>query len=148
MDTVPKTPSELKALYPYQFTKSDDRLAFTRGWFGLFAATCRRVDETLGNDKRGFQWLQLKEKFGSARWYWQMDKSAGTADPEMKQRLLDMIQGEVTKTETTCIVCGDVGERNSYGGYHLVLCPTHSKLRRVDPGLTGIIWLDDNTPGV
>ena len=144
----PTTPAELKTLYPYQFAGKSIELSFMRGWFSLFANTCRQVDDILGEDKRGFHWIQLKEKFGSARWYWTITDKARKADPDLNRRLMQLVADGTAKTDTACIACGSPGELDTHGGYHLVLCPTHAEQRKVEPESMQIIWLDDNTPGV
>ena len=44
------------------------------GWRSIFEKLCEDIDALLGLDKRGFHFIQCKEKFGSARWYWGMRK--------------------------------------------------------------------------
>ena len=66
----PKTPAELKARFPYQFDNPKSLgISFARGWFKGFAELCAEIDTLLGDDKRGFVWAQVKEKFGSARFH-------------------------------------------------------------------------------
>lgn len=92
----------------------------------------------LSADKRGFHWMQLKEKFGSARWYWKMDVPRDEAERSLKMRLSEHVGAAVDRTSTmcivciVCIVCGEAGEVDAYGGWHLVLCPHHKQMRRVD----------------
>ena len=68
-----KTPRELKARFPYMFRTADPfAFEFPKAWFPAFVKLCEEIDALLGDKKRGFCWLQTKEKFGSARYYWKM----------------------------------------------------------------------------
>jgi len=59
-----KNPEQLISALPYQFA-GDIGIEFYRGWMGIFSRLCFAIDEALGDDKRGFHWTQVKEKFGS-----------------------------------------------------------------------------------
>jgi len=149
------TPRELKARYPYQFAGPHLGLSFYRGWTPVFAELCADIDAQLGPNKREFHWDQLKEKFGCARWYWDMERLLKPDEvPESKiflsiveiddqrqrlayprelalrQRIQTLLQQAEARTQTACIVCGDLAEVDRSTGHHLVLCPEHARQRR------------------
>lgn len=64
--------SELKSFlarfsYMFPLTGSERRRAyvFFRGWMPTFAQLCKRVDAILGEDKRDYEWVRIREKFGA-----------------------------------------------------------------------------------
>jgi len=127
----PITPRELKAKYPYQFVGPHIELSFYKGWMPIFAQLCADIDAELGPNKRSFHWRQLKEKFGSARWYSQMDPLLEPQeDAEDLQRIQTLRRDAEAATQTTCIVCGEAGEADRGSGYYLVVCLEHARQRR------------------
>lgn len=100
----------------------------------------------LSADKRGFHWMQLKEKFGSARWYWKMDVPRDEAERSLKMRASEHVGAAVDRTLTMCIVCGEAGKVDAHGGWHLVLCPHHKQMRRVDRESMRAAAMTDDTP--
>ena len=69
--------------YPYMFAGPFIELVMYAGWHTPFTKLCDDIDAALGDNKRGFRWIQLKEKFGQPRWYWEMD---GESDLVMDMR--------------------------------------------------------------
>lgn len=67
------TPRQLKSRYPYMFNGQNIGISIARGWMPLFEQLCKDIDELLGDDKQGFHFIQCKEKYGSARFYWSME---------------------------------------------------------------------------
>jgi hypothetical protein len=166
----PITPKQIKARYPYQFFGPHIELSFYKGWMPIFAQLCADIDAELGLNKRSFHWRQLKEKFGSARWYSQMDPLLETqedaedlthlsiaevnervlrlADPNelaLRQRIQTLRRDAEAATQTTCIVCGEAGEADRGTGYHLVICPEHARQRR--RGNMEQSWFEDEEKG-
>jgi hypothetical protein len=147
-----KNPNELKARFPHMFDGKNIGISIPKGWFPIFAKLCEDIDELLGTDKKNFQWVQAKEKFGVARWYYRIDGLS----PAIKVRVFDesnavtvlsdsrkekpaanvqelvaeLIASAEQKTHTTCIVCGDAGHPDSHSGYVLVLCAQHARQRK------------------
>ncbi len=149
-----KNPTQLKARFPYQFGGHNIGISVARGWFPAFAQLCADIDHLLGDDKRNFHWTQVKEKFGSARYYWAMDRrnpyvnvsivdAAGSVLSVVRQEqedesnptsqvsrqisaLIDQASGA---TSTSCIACGLPGRLDNYQGYVLVLCEKHADAR-------------------
>lgn len=62
--------AELKVRYPYQFTGQDIGLHVPVGWQAIFAKLCADIDAVITEEEKPlFNWVQLKEKFGTARFY-------------------------------------------------------------------------------
>lgn len=153
----PNTPHDLKAMYRYQFEGPNIGISFARGWLPLFAQLCADIDRTLTGNKRGFHWVQVKEKFGSARFYFAFaDREsdvvidiAGPGGVLTKQiatkartrsnagKEFERIAGEIrrlvneaeSKTRHACLACGAEGSSHEHDDYYLVLCPVHQKAR-------------------
>lgn len=148
----------LKARFPYQFEGARLGLYLCAGWMGLFEKLCEDVDQLLGADKRGFHWDQVKEKYGSARFYHQLGEmtpdirldlhsETGMASMVMPgesrpgashypDEVLRLVKGlrrlviEAEKqTQHMCAVCGQPGELDRSQAWVLVVCPEHKALR-------------------
>lgn len=147
-----KTLKEIEKLYPYQFAGKNIGLSIANGWLPEFYELCKNIDDLLGENKRSFHWVQLKEKFGSARYYWSVkgkqdsvrvdcispkkvvsyktNPPASKSEPQaLFDQLSKIIDAVEAKTHTHCIVCGALGKIDQREGYVLVLCDLHSKLR-------------------
>ena len=159
-------PKQLKARFPYMFDGENIGLSFCRGWFPLFTKLCVDIDGLLGPDKRGFHWVQLKEKFGSARFYWAMDghrpapriglisasqvaavasrgncpDQTGGSQPSVARRIDDLVGQTILATRSLCIVCGQPGKPNQDEPWILVLCDEHAMQRR--QGELESAWFD------
>jgi hypothetical protein len=164
------TPKELKARYPYQLAGPHIGLSFYRGWMPVFAQLCADIDAQLGPNKRGFHWVQMKEKFGSARWYFEMDlllepneaaedlthlsiaqvnerfeRLVNPQELALHERIRSLRREAHARTQTACIVCGELAEVDRSTGPYLVLCPEHARQRRrgdMEPA-----WFDDEEKG-
>ena len=155
----------LEQRFPYQFAGYNLGISVPKGWASLFTKLCEDVDATLGEDKRGFYWRQVKEKWGTGSFYWSLGKHgasvrvdlvgpAGVLSFENKSKLersskqeaevagvlRDLIQAAEKKTGDTCILCGkSPAAIDNTGGYLLTLCEEHAQMRRSD---------DDNLPSI
>jgi hypothetical protein len=129
-----KTIAELIAAYPYMFEGEALGLALHRGWLPTFANLCHDVDELLGEDKRSFWWIELKEMSSAARWCAHYDlkdlKEDGSlmpVEPNLSAATIDgLINVAQDETSTLCIVCGGPAKVASHGGWNLCLCQGHS----------------------
>lgn len=154
---------DLQTLYPYQFSAPVLGIAMAKGWGVVFAQLCADVDQVLGENKRGFHWSQVKEKFGSARFYFEfadrrpdlrldlhmpgglVSEVVPTERPVRSEddRSFEQVNAEIRKlalaaeaaTRRACLVCGKEGQQDGDGGYVLVLCPEHQAQRRQAHGL-------------
>jgi hypothetical protein len=154
----PTSLRELRARYPYQFSGPWLEIEVAKGWMSLFAILCADVDEALGADTYGFYWSQIKEKFGSARFYYRFgerkavpsdhrpDRDRGRNYQQVVMEVFNLTEKAEEATLSICLACGKAGSRDSTGGYLLVLCPEHkAQRRRSAAGQPLIVWetLDD-----
>jgi hypothetical protein len=58
------TPKQLEARFPYMFAGQNIGFSFYRGWFALFENLCQDIDALLGQGKRGFRWVGIKNGLG------------------------------------------------------------------------------------
>lgn len=150
-----KTKNLLKNLqgrFPYMFEGKHLSLSISKGWESLFEKLCVDIDALLGADKQGFHWIQLKEKFGAARFYWSMEGGPHAArisridalgvvttlverpvedpsNPTLEEQVAALVDAASDKTLHMCIVCGQPGKGHSDHGYVLILCDEHIKQR-------------------
>ncbi len=123
------TPGELKARYPYQFDNPKSLgVSFARGWFNGFADLCAQIDEILGESKRGFVWAQAKEKYGSARYHFDIFGRTGK-NVVVARQIQALVLEAASRTAKQCIVCGEPDEMRNEGGYVLCLCDEHKAVR-------------------
>ena len=144
------TGDQLKQLFPYQFNHPHVTCEFYRGWMPIVSGLCMELDILLGSlgksdqHRKQFQWLQMKEKMGSARLYFTLgDQKITVLDfhypegtlshlmlPKSPTDLFGLIHALVqtaqAETKTTCMVCGGIAKTQSYGGYLQTLCEAHS----------------------
>ncbi len=159
----PLSLKDLQARYPYQFKDPELGISMAKGWVVVFAQLCSDVDQVLGQDKRGFHWSQVKEKFGSARFYFQftgrqpdlrldIHMPGGVLSQVLpfdrqirneQDRSFEQVKAEIhglaiqaeKATRHACLVCGKEGSQDIGNGYVLVLCPDHRAQRRQPEGL-------------
>ncbi|MBK1684225.1 hypothetical protein CKO18_11710 [Rhodoferax fermentans] len=134
------------------------------GWMSVFAQLCENIDEILGPDKRGFHFVQCKQKFGSARWYCKLNKvkqrtpvdildSKGVVmslrvpdkhkTPDMLgEKIAALVHEAEARTMQLCIVCGEPSRLDTFDGYMLQLCAVHKKMRR--KGTLPNFWEEDD----
>ena len=161
---LPDTLQALKERYPYMFAGQNIGFAFYRGWFEMFVQLCADIDAALGENRRGFHWVQIKEKFGSYRLYYSMQQDAGVtsisyeavpgpghvglrprAEPvdagapaSPAQRIRQLVNQAEDATTGMCMACGAPARVKSYGGNYLNLCGRHApdlSLAHDDPRL-------------
>ena len=130
-----RTPGDLIRRYPYQFERAIGNLAFHKGWFDILVQLCADIDAVLRENRHGFRWLQIKEKFGSARLDYRMDffeKDAQDRSDEEHRiyaAISQLVHAAETQTAQRCIVCGSPGSLNRDSCYLLTLCDFHAQLR-------------------
>lgn len=143
--------------YPYMFSGRSIELVMVEGWHAPFAKLCHDIDAALGENKHGFYWVQLKEKFGQPRWYWEMEGEGDlfmdlhvaptprTQDPsvresphityrretpgELRGRIRQLVDAAAAECDGRCKVCGEAGSRKSIHGWLQILCDQHAKER-------------------
>lgn len=117
---------ELSKRFPYMFSGRNAGFSVADGWVEVFTKLCEDIDAVLGENKRGFHWVQLKEKFGSARFYHQHD---GGTD-EVFWLVDDLVDKAQEKTESMCFYCGKPGKADAHRGWMLVVCEEHAAERK------------------
>jgi hypothetical protein len=154
----------LQQRYAYMFATKNMGIDIPTGWLPIFEKLCKDIDEILGLDKRGFHFIQCKEKFGSARWYCKLSKvkqrvpvdiidvhgavvSSGAPDlPKTPvtfgEKIAKLVHEAEARTLHSCIVCGEHSHLDSSGGYMLQLCAVHKKMRR--KGTLPNFWPDED----
>ncbi len=98
----------LRAKYPYHFHKSQLGAHLTLGWLSRFMPLCAEVDQTLGEDKRGFHWNGVDEKFGvvSFGYGFHARKEVVIAGCELLDPLMERARLDL---KGCCVVCGRAG---------------------------------------
>ena len=95
------------------------------GWYSLIANLCQEVDDFFGYDMghsiKGFKWVQIKEKFGTLRAYYDVKKLEGQGS----EKLREIINKYEKLSAITCEECGDVGELRSATGWYTTKCDKH-----------------------
>jgi Calcineurin-like phosphoesterase len=90
------------------------------GWRDLLERACDRIEVALG---RGvFKVLQIKEKFGTLRFYWSGDLSL-----EAEAKVEEAIALAQARSACTCEICGAEGRLYSRGGWRATACAKHAK---------------------
>ncbi|MGJ7511304.1 hypothetical protein [Variovorax sp. GT1P44] len=135
---------QLKARFPYMFEGQAISMEYYDGWLPIFVEACEQIDKVLGENKRGFFWRQVKEKYGSARFYFRLGtskrlvidlsdgegghsvfKKATKKGDSVADRIDAILDQAEAKTCTTCMVCGAPAETKPYDGYYLTVCAAH-----------------------
>lgn len=160
------TIKQLQDRFPYMFEGQNIGISIARGWESLFVRLCEDIDKLLGPDKRDFHWVQVKEKFGSARFYWTMKnrspsvridiisesgvvtplvaRGEGRKPQSVSEQIDALVETTSHKIQRLCIVCGKPGAVNNDEPYVLVLCPDHAADRRKGRLKPTQIWGDES----
>jgi hypothetical protein len=97
------------------------------GWRDLLERACGRIRAAARPDGGTFHATQIKEKYGSLRFYW-----TGSLSPEAAARVEDAIDLAEARSACTCEICGEPGDL--YGpGWLITRCAEHSEGRRREP---------------
>ena len=158
--------ASMEARFPYQFEGYNLGISVPKGWMPVFSELCADIDQALGTDKRGFCWRQVKEKFGTGRFYWALDEqssatridvalpngsqsfqsspSAETSNnpvASIAEAIHKLVHEAEAKTSEICILCGEEPAKpDSTTGYVLTLCKLHTELRMRDPDSLPSPW--------
>jgi hypothetical protein len=127
-----KTFKEIQAMYPYQFGGPKIGISLANGGLVLVEQLCLNIDLALGENKRGFHWTQIKEKFGSARFHYQSTSTKDrAADKAVTEKINQQISSAMAAINHMCIVCGEPvpGSPDHSDDYTSLLCPKHKQTR-------------------
>jgi hypothetical protein len=92
------------------------------GWRDLLDRACVRIRAAVQADGGTFKFSQIKEKYGSARLYWD-----GTLSPDAYALVEEAIALAEARSSVTCEVCGEEGRL--YGGWLTTRCAAHAEGR-------------------
>lgn len=133
----------LKAQFPYMFEVRGLGHDIYKGWLPDFIEACEQIDSLLGNDKRGFHFSQIKEKYGWSRYYFRTDDATpmrlsikdpgglyetihGIDDKQIEQQIATILQNAEKKSMHKCINCGVPAEIQQVHGMLLCVCDEHA----------------------
>lgn len=132
----------LSLRFPYMFERKNLGIGTYKGWFTIFEKLCEDIDQALGKDKLNFGWDQVKEKFGTARFYFspvRPKKPHEGATSEEAARYLEgvkkfeaiqkLVWEAEAQTAQTCALCGRPGELDESVYFVLTLCQDHKVIR-------------------
>jgi hypothetical protein len=88
--------------------------------------TCTRIETTLVKGG-SFRVLQIKEKFGVLRFYWD-----GTLSPEASAEVQEAIALAEARSACTCELCGAEGQLYQDGATLMTRCAEHRQGRVVE----------------
>uniref|UniRef100_UPI001C4373DB hypothetical protein n=1 Tax=Variovorax sp. dw_308 TaxID=2721546 RepID=UPI001C4373DB len=116
---------ELRTRFGYMFEGPHIGLIFYAGWLPDFARTCEKIAAVLEEDKRGFHFVQVKEKFGGARYYYSLGgkkrkildeildvpgasqwKTATQKGDRIAEEIDRLINAAQRQSGVTCMICG------------------------------------------
>ena len=86
------------------------------GWFDIIYSLCEEVEKA-AKDIKDFEVLQVKEKFGSLRFY------TNFSNEEISKLIIEAMN----KSHKTCEICGKVGTLCSKNNWVKTLCEEHMK---------------------
>ena len=116
------TSDELKARFRYMFAGPNIGLDLYERWTPILAQACAEIDAILGQHKQGFHFSQIKEKYGSARYYFE----AAMVEGEALNRIEASLDQAERATATVCMLCGSLPLlKTMEGGYCACAKSTH-----------------------
>jgi hypothetical protein len=93
------------------------------GWRDLLERACVRIRAAVQADAGTFHAAQIKEKFGTLRFYWE-----GALSQEAMALVEEAIDLAEARSACTCEICGEPGRL--YGGWVTTRCEAHAEGRR------------------
>jgi hypothetical protein len=134
--------SELVESYPDLFHPLPDHPGVAQaspecgeGWRDLLERACARIRKAVQADRGSFKATQIKEKYGTLRFYWE-----GALSPEADAKVEEAIDLAEACSAGTCELCGEEG-RLSGPGWLTTRCAAHADGRRpveIKPGLENV----------
>jgi hypothetical protein len=103
------------------------------GWYPIIESLCLRLEKT----EKSVRLVQVKEKFGGLRVYWESDHDPGDAE---SQCIHGLILGMEKWASHTCELCGLPGTFRNEPGRHWIrtLCNYHASVP--EDALRHIVW--------
>jgi hypothetical protein len=91
------------------------------GWHDLLERACVRIRAAVRAHGGTFKFIQIKEKYGSARLYW-----SGRLSNAAQAEVEEAIALAEARSECTCETCGAPGRLFDRGGWLATACPEHA----------------------
>jgi len=138
-----KSGAELRKLFPRMFDKPNIGFSLYRGWMPITAKCCIDIDRLLGENRELFHWVQIKEKYGAARFYYSFgdqvtirldarlpDERLATGefvadDVPLGAEIRSLVAAAEKATAEACMICGNAAQTQRYENYFLTLCVNH-----------------------
>ncbi|MDP3752115.1 MAG: hypothetical protein Q8Q98_09685, partial [Polaromonas sp.] len=141
----------LQARFPYMFnTKDNLGCSFHRGWMPILSGLCVEIEQLLGERREAFHWRQIKEKFGTGRFYYylgnaqekrlDMTNPAGRLSPSLdvaanvKEAVYNLVKQGEEETARSCMICGGQATPRLYSYHVMTLCADHHPDNICRPG--------------
>jgi hypothetical protein len=139
-------------------TKDNLGCAFHRGWMPILAGLCVEIEQLLGERREAFRWRQIKEKFGTGRFYYYLgnthEKRLDMTNPaerpsfnadvpaNVKEAIYNLVKQGEEETARSCMICGGEATPRAYAFYIFNLCDDHhpDKIRQPDDMPNKSIW--------
>lgn len=104
------------------------------GWCDLLQRACARIQAAVDAGGGTFTASQIKEKFGTLRFYWR----GGVANRAEVEEAIDLAEA---RSACTCEVCGEEGRLHNSGGTWMTRCPAHAQGNpvRTEPRLRNVV---------
>ena len=103
------------------FSKNAFDISILPGWASLVAELLEDIQLVIVGTNAKIQIVQIKEKFGSLRFYF--GKECLTQDQEAA--ISTLVADAEAKSTKLCAICGDAGVRDSSTGWVSVRCEGH-----------------------
>jgi hypothetical protein len=92
------------------------------GWRDLLDCACIRIQAAISAQSGSFRFTQIKEKYGTARLYWE-----GVLSLETEEKVDEAIDLAQARSACTCEQCGKPGRLFNRGGWFATACDEHGK---------------------
>jgi hypothetical protein len=103
-----------------------------QGWHPLVFNLCKRIDLVCRLTGCKVTAVQVKEKFASLRFYWNMQgsKKMSQEDTDIAYDVISNIVSHADfESSRTCEECGEDGKTRIFNGWHSTLCKEHAKAK-------------------
>ena len=99
-----------ESLMPFGFDHGD-------GWFELEWRLCEDLEKLLGEHLDSYRLVQIKEKFGTLRWY-----DNGNYPDHLYSAIQDRVYDAELESSRVCELCGKPGRLNTDRAWWQTLC--------------------------
>jgi hypothetical protein len=128
-DLIPNWSNELIEAYPDLFRSpagtsvgAEAAPECGEGWRDLLDRACIRIRAALEAHGGSFKFTEIKEKYGTARLYWE-----GALSEEAEEKVDEAIDLAQACSACTCEQCGQPGRLFNRGGWFATACDEHGK---------------------